>query len=107
MQRTAHASLVADILNLVAGRNLAPRAAAPQPPLEALSDSEIRVLRYLPTNVPAPETANELYVSLNTVKTHTRQLCAKLDTHTWADTVDRALGLLAPSPHQRQVTPAR
>jgi LuxR family maltose regulon positive regulatory protein len=105
-QGTAHPALIADILNLLAGRTLAPPSAGPPPPLEALSDREIRVLRYLPTNLYAPEIANELYVSLNTVKTHMRHLYAKLETHTRADTVTRAraLGLLAPSPHQRQAT---
>jgi LuxR family maltose regulon positive regulatory protein len=99
-QRTAHAALIADILSLLAGRTLAPLPAGLQPPLEALSDSEIRVLRYLPTNLSAPEIAKELYVSLNTVKTHMRHMYAKLGTHTRADTVGcaRALGMLAPSP---------
>jgi LuxR family maltose regulon positive regulatory protein len=107
-QHTAHASLIADILALLTGRKLAAPPMGPQPPLEALSDSEIRVLRYLPTNLTAPEIASELYVSLNTVKTHMRHLYAKLDTHTRAHTVARAraLGLLAPSPHQRRATPA-
>jgi LuxR family maltose regulon positive regulatory protein len=66
--------------------------------LEALSESELRMLRYLPTNLTAPEIARELYVSLNTVKTHIRNLYAKLGTHHRAEAVDRAraLGLLAP-----------
>ena len=61
------------------------------------------MLRYLPTNLSAAEIANELYVSLHTVKTHVRHMYAKLGTHSRADTVARAraLGLLAPSPHQR------
>ncbi len=103
--RTAHAALIADILSLLAGRKLAPPPAGPQPPLEALSNSEIRVLRYLPTNLSVPQIANELYVSTNTVRTHMRHVYEKLDTHTRSDTVARAraLGLLAPSPHQRQV----
>jgi LuxR family maltose regulon positive regulatory protein len=105
---TAHAALIADILSLLAGRQLAPQPAGPQPPLEALSDSEIRVLRYLPTNLTGPEIAGELYVSRNTVGTHMRHLYEKLGTHTRADTVARAraLGLLAPSPHSRSATRA-
>jgi len=57
------------------------------------------VLRYLPTNLTAPEIAGELYVSRNTVKTHMRRLYAKLGTHCRAEAVTRArdLGLLAPS----------
>jgi LuxR family maltose regulon positive regulatory protein len=100
-QRTAHAALIADILSLLAGGQLAPQRAGPEPLLEALSESEIRVLRYLPTNLTGPEIAGELYVSRNTVGTHIRHLYEKLGTHTRADTVARAraLGLLAPSPH--------
>ena len=105
-QRTAHAALIADILSLLAGRTPAPPPAGPQPPLEPLSDSEIRVLRYLPTNLSVPEIAGELYVSHNTVRTHIRHLYAKLGTHTRAEAVARAraLGLLAPSPLRGQAT---
>ena len=105
-QRTAHAALIADILSVLACRTPVP-SAGPRPPLEPLSDSEIRVLRYLPTNLSAPQIASELYVSHNTVRTHMRHLYAKLGTHKRADTVGRAraLGLLAPSPLRGQATP--
>jgi LuxR family maltose regulon positive regulatory protein len=97
--RTAHAALLAEIRGLLAGRRPAPPPAAAQPPLEPLSDSEIRVLRYLPTNLSAPEIASELYVSPSTVKTHIHHLYAKLGTHRRGEAVARAraLGLLAPS----------
>jgi LuxR family maltose regulon positive regulatory protein len=103
---TAHAALIADILSLLAGRKLAPPPAGPRPPLEALSGSEVRVLRYLPTNLTGPEIAGELYVSVNTVKSHMRSLYTKLGTHTRAEAVARAraLGLLAPSPLPGQAT---
>ncbi len=67
--------------------------------VEPLSESELRVLRYLPTNLTGPEIAAELYVSHNTVKTHVRNLYAKIGTHRRAEAVARAreLGLLAPS----------
>jgi LuxR family maltose regulon positive regulatory protein len=105
---TAHAALVADILSLLAGNKLGSQLATPEPLLEALSDSEIRVLRYLPTNLTGPEIARELYLSLNTIRTHMRHLYEKLGTHTRADTVarGRALGLLAPSPHPGRATRA-
>ena len=68
--------------------------------IEPLSQSEIRVLRYLPTNLSGREIARELSVSLNTVRTHMRHIFAKLGVHrrTEAVTRARALGLLAPSP---------
>jgi LuxR family maltose regulon positive regulatory protein len=102
--RTSHAALIAEILSLLAGQTPALPRAGPSPPLEPLSDSELRVLRYLPTNLSGPEIAGELHVSLNTVRTHMRHLYAKLGTHRRADTVARArvLGLLAPSPHRGQ-----
>jgi LuxR family transcriptional regulator, maltose regulon positive regulatory protein len=102
-QRTAHAALLAEILDLLAGNRAAPRPAGPQPPLEPLSNAEIRVLRYLPTHLPAPEIAGELSVSVSTVKTHMRNLYAKLGAHSRAEAVGsaRALGLLAPSAPQR------
>jgi LuxR family transcriptional regulator, maltose regulon positive regulatory protein len=99
-QRTAHAALVAEILGLLTGHTSGLPPGGPSLPLEPPSDSEIRVLRYLPTNLSMREIANELHVSHNTVRTHMRHLYAKLGTHRRADTVARArsLGLLAPSP---------
>jgi len=102
-QRTAHAALIAQILDLLAGNRPAPRPAGSRPPLEPLSKSEIRVLRYLPTHLSAPEIAGELSVSTSTVKTHMRNLYAKLGVHSRAEAVEsaRSLGLLAPSARSR------
>ena len=102
-QRTAHAALIAEILDLLAGNRPVPPSAGPRPPLEPLSKSEIRVLRYLPTHLSAPEIASELSVSTTTVKTHLRNLYAKLGVHRRAEAVEsaRALSLLAPSAPQR------
>jgi LuxR family transcriptional regulator, maltose regulon positive regulatory protein len=101
-QRTAHAALIAEIRDLLAGNGSA-APAGPRPPFEPLSKSEIRVLRYLPTHLSAPQIATELSVSITTVKTHMRNLYAKLGVHSRAEAVEsaRALGLLAPSAHQR------
>ncbi len=101
-----HAALVAEILRLsegpreVWGGGQPQRLAEPTRLAEPLSQGETRVLRYLPTNLSAPEIARELSVSVNTVRTHIRHVCGKLGAHgrTEAVTRARALGLLAPSP---------
>ncbi|ATL68944.1 LuxR family transcriptional regulator [Nocardia terpenica] len=95
-RRTAHAALVTDIRGLLTGHAPA-TVTLPRPPVEPLRDSEIRVLRYLPTNLTLPEIARELGISHNTVKTHIGSLYTKLDTHGRTETVTRAraLGLLA------------
>jgi LuxR family transcriptional regulator, maltose regulon positive regulatory protein len=68
--------------------------------VDPLSQTEIRVLRYLPTNLSAPEIARELSVSVTTVRTHIRHVFVKLGAHSRTEAVAqaRALGLLAPSP---------
>jgi LuxR family transcriptional regulator, maltose regulon positive regulatory protein len=65
---------------------------------EPLSQAETRVLRYLPTNLSAPEIACELSVSVSTVRTHMRNLFAKLGAHRRTEAVERARahGLLTP-----------
>jgi LuxR family transcriptional regulator, maltose regulon positive regulatory protein len=93
--RTAHATLLSTILDLLAGSAPPPEVA---PLLDPLSDAELRVVRYLPSNLRAPEIASELFVSSNTVRTHLRHIYAKLGAHNRGEAVDRArrLGLLAP-----------
>lgn len=97
---TAHAGLISEILNLLAGRKPAAPAGAAERLREPLSQSEVRVLRYLPTKLSAPEIAGELYLSVNTVKTYMRHLYDKLGAHRRHEAVEqaRALGLLARSP---------
>jgi LuxR family maltose regulon positive regulatory protein len=101
--RTTHASLISEILNLLAGHIPAARASDAEPLQEPLSESELRVLRYLPTNLRASEIAAELFVSLNTIRTHMRHVYAKLGVHSRTDAVTRAreLGLLSPSSRKR------
>ena len=101
--RTTHASLISEIQNLLAGRAPAPRPKNAAPLQEPLSETELRVLRYLPTNLRGPEIASELFLSQNTIKAHLRNVYAKLGVHSRADAVKRAreLGLLAPSSRKR------
>jgi LuxR family maltose regulon positive regulatory protein len=61
-----------------------------QHPDEALSDRELDVLRLLATDLTGPEIARQLYVSLNTLRTHTKHIFTKLDANTRRAAVSRA-----------------
>ncbi len=113
---TAHTRLIAEILDPGGSGGTAspqergglggstPRLTEGSPPrlTEPLSRAETRVLRYLPTKLSAPEIADEMYLSVNTVKTHMRHVYDKLGVHRRHEAVEqaRALGLLAPSPRR-------
>jgi LuxR family transcriptional regulator, maltose regulon positive regulatory protein len=58
--------------------------------LDPLSDREEAVLRYLPTVMSKAEIASELFVSINTVKTHTKNIYRKLGVGTRTEAVRRA-----------------
>lgn len=96
--RSAHANLLSELLDVLAGASASRRGEA-APLLEELSEAELRVVRYLPGNLRAPEIAAELFVSPNTVRTHIRHIYAKLDVHNRRQAVERAreLGLIGPS----------
>jgi LuxR family transcriptional regulator, maltose regulon positive regulatory protein len=95
--RSAHGALISMILDTLAGHTAAP------PLHDELSHAEMRVVRYLPSNLTANEIAAALVVSTNTVRTHMRHIYAKLDAHTRSEAVARAreLGLVAPSAVRR------
>ena len=107
--RSEQAALVAEIRSLLLAE---PKLGAPEGPprpadsfrlVDPLSKSEIRVLRYLATNLSTPEIARELSLSVHTIRTHIRHLFAKLGAHGRTEAVERArgLGLLAPSASRR------
>jgi LuxR family maltose regulon positive regulatory protein len=70
--------------------------AAPSEEYWELSARELAVLRLLPTRLSQREIASELFVSFNTVKTHTRSIFTKLGVNSRAEAVARAreLGLI-------------
>ena len=89
--QTAHGALLADVVDLLRGGQ--PPASVDQEQLaqpEDLSPTELRVLRYLPTNLTRPEIASELYVSVNTINTHIRSIYSKLGTRDRSSAVKRA-----------------
>jgi LuxR family maltose regulon positive regulatory protein len=86
---TAHAALIGDVLDVVRGASV-PAENDPAPAAESLSPTELRVLRYLPTNLSRPEIAGQLSVSVNTVNTHIRNIYAKLQAPNRSAAVQRA-----------------
>lgn len=99
--RTCHAAMVGDVLAQLGPEPGAANATlrAPVAPVEQITEAETRVLRYLPTNLTACEIANEVYLSVHTVRTHIRNVYRKLGSNRRSEAVERArsLGLLSPS----------
>jgi LuxR family maltose regulon positive regulatory protein len=94
---TSHRALIGELLESLDGSNGRSRANAPLL-VEPLSPREQAVLRYLPTMMSNQEIASELFVSVNTVKTHLKAIYRKLDVADRREAVRRArrLELLAP-----------
>ena len=88
--QTAHAALLTDILDVLHGSSPPVHDRSSSQRMEELSPSELRVLRYLPTNLSRSEIASELSVSVNTVNTHVRNIYAKLQARDRSSAVQRA-----------------
>jgi LuxR family maltose regulon positive regulatory protein len=86
---TSHAALITDILDATRSPERGGLNHSAMMPVEELSRSELRVLRYLPTNLTRREIASELSVSPNTVDTHIRHIYAKLGTADRTAAVER------------------
>jgi len=69
------------------------RTAIDQPLIEPLSERELEVLRLLESELDGPDIARELFVSLNTVRTHTKNIYAKLGVNSRRAAVRRAAEL--------------
>ena len=73
------------------------RPPAPAPTGDAaddeLSEREREVLRLLATELSGPEIAGHLYISVNTLRTHTKHIFSKLDVNTRRAAVRRAIDL--------------
>ena len=77
----------------------APQFPDPTALIEPLSDRELEVLQLIAEGLTNQEIANKLFLSLNTVKVHTRNIYGKLDAHhrTGAVAKARVLGILHPN----------
>jgi LuxR family transcriptional regulator, maltose regulon positive regulatory protein len=95
---TGHRALAGRLLSTLDGRPGRERAAASATLLEPLSERELTVLRFLPTMMSNAEIASEMFVSVNTVKTHLKHVYRKLDVADRRDCVRRGreLRLLSP-----------
>jgi LuxR family maltose regulon positive regulatory protein len=78
---------------LEASRDSDSRGTAKQPLIEPLSERELEVLRLLAGDLDGPGIARELVVSLNTVRTHTKNIYAKLGVSSRREAVRRAAEL--------------
>jgi LuxR family maltose regulon positive regulatory protein len=58
--------------------------------IEPLSEREIEVLRLLTTSLSSTEIAEELVISVNTVRSHVKSIYAKLDVHSRYEALARA-----------------
>ena len=79
-----------DILLTVADRTAAHDAISPPSRDSELSVREQGVLRYLQTRLSTREIAGELFISMNTLKTHLKSIYRKLDASSRSDAVARA-----------------
>ena len=99
--RSTHPELLAEISRVLASHRDAPSTSSSEALPEPLTESEARVLRYLPTNLSRREIGRELYLSVHTVRSHTKNIYRKLDAHNRSEAVRRAreyglLGYLSP-----------
>jgi LuxR family maltose regulon positive regulatory protein len=78
----------------LSGRVDGPRSALVEP----LSERELKVLQHIAEGLSNQQIASRLYLSLNTVKVHSRNIYDKLDVHNRTQAVARAraLGFLPP-----------
>jgi LuxR family maltose regulon positive regulatory protein len=61
--------------------------------VEPLSERELEVLQLIAEGLTNPEIASKLYLSLNTVKVHTRNIYGKLGVNNRTQAVARARAL--------------
>jgi LuxR family transcriptional regulator, maltose regulon positive regulatory protein len=87
---TNHSALLVEIVDLLQGGSVTNPGTHGSPQSAGLSRSELRVLRYLPTNLTRSEIAQELYVSVNTVNTHLRNIYSKLGAQDRSAAVQQA-----------------
>jgi LuxR family maltose regulon positive regulatory protein len=84
----SHRWFASDLLSALDGSDA--RGSAPAELLEPLTAREADVLHYLPTMMSNADIANELFVSVNTIKSHVKSIYRKLGANQRRDAVHRA-----------------
>jgi LuxR family transcriptional regulator, maltose regulon positive regulatory protein len=84
----SHRWFASDLLSALNGNDA--RGSAPAELLEPLTARETDVLRYLPTMMSNADIAGELFVSVNTIKSHVKSIYRKLGATQRRDAVHRA-----------------
>ena len=96
LRQTAARGLAAAYIGKLLG-TLARPDHRPRPPTQApadpLSERELAVLRLLAAGLSKPEIARELIVAESTVRSHVKNIYAKLDAHRRREAVERARGM--------------
>ena len=64
-----------------------------EPLIDPLSERELEVLRFLNTNLSTPEIAREMVLAPSTIRTHVRNIYAKLGTHGRIEAIQKAKDL--------------
>jgi len=87
---------------------LAEALAGNQPMIEPPSAAELSILRLMASDLSQREIGEELFLSLNTIKTHSRKLYNKLRAHSREEAVHKAhvLGLIEPASPEQTRTPS-
>jgi LuxR family transcriptional regulator, maltose regulon positive regulatory protein len=85
--------LAQEVLGTAGPSNLVRAATRRQGLVDPLSGRELDVLRMLRSDLSGPEIAGELHVSLNTLRTHTKNIYAKLGATNRREAVRRAAEL--------------
>jgi LuxR family maltose regulon positive regulatory protein len=71
-------------------KGIQPRHQESEEHIERLTERETEVLRFLSTDLPIPEIANELIITIGTLRTHIKRIYSKLNAHSRFEAVSRA-----------------
>jgi len=90
---------VLKLLDSFSDKDSRPSSSTPQPQIEPLSERELDVLKLIAEGLTNPEIASRLFLSLNTIKVHTRNIYGKLGVtnRTKAAAKARNLEILPPT----------